>query len=392
MELHGGYRHRASEKTGRPVEEWLDFSANINPFGMPKSIKNAMIQAMEELIHYPDPDCLALTKALAQFEQVKEERIFCGNGGADVLYRYLMTQNPKKVLIPVPTFVEYEEVLKNQYPDEVLITDYGQESSDEQQETMDSKSYKREIVHYSMAQWEEKDGFYPEWGKHHLELTEEVLQVIDSSYDLMILCSPNNPTGKVIEQTLLKDIVECTKKHHVALLLDLSFSDFLEEKNEAIEEYLKGQSHVMLLHSFTKMYGMPGIRIGYGVLGLGMNAESLKTKGPSWTVNHLAQIAGLTALKETEFVKKTVDYVAKERQSMEKKLEDMGYLVVKGKANYILFQKRGDTTLHKRMLQRGILIRSCQNYAGLGEDYYRIAIKNSEQNKILIEQLKEERL
>ena len=123
-----------------------------------------------------------------------------------------------------------------------------------------------------------------------------------------------------------------------------------------------------------------------------MNAESLKTKGPSWTVNHLAQIAGLTALKETEFVKKTVAYVAKERQSMEKQLEDMGYLVVKGKANYILFQKRGDTTLHKRMLQRGILIRSCQNYAGLGEDYYRIAIKNSEQNKILIEQLKEERL
>lgn len=392
MELHGGYRHRASEKTGRPVEEWLDFSANINPFGMPKSIKNAMIQAMEELIHYPDPDCLALTKALAQFEQVKEERIFCGNGGADVLYRYLMAQNPKKVLIPVPTFVEYEEVLKNQYPDEVLITEYGQESLEEQQETTDGKSYKREIVHYSMAQWEEKDGFYPEWGKHHLELTEEVLQVIDSSYDLMILCSPNNPTGKVIEQTLLKDIVECTKKHHVALLLDLSFSDFLEEKNEAIEEYLKGQSHVMLLHSFTKMYGMPGIRIGYGVLGLGMNAESLKTKGPSWTVNHLAQIAGLTALKETEFVKKTVDYVAKERQIMEKQLEDMGYFVVKGKANYILFQKRGDTTLHKRMLQRGILIRSCQNYAGLGEDYYRIAIKNSEQNKILIEQLKEERL
>lgn len=371
MELHGGYRHKASKDTGIPMEQWLDFSANINPLGIPERIQRVMIQQIEQLIHYPDPDCLALTKALAEKEGVEEERIYCGNGGADVIYRYFTSLNPKKVLIPVPTFVEYEEVLNNQYPDEVITTTYGNE------EKRDISDYKREIVHYEMKATD-------------FILTSDILDVMNPSYDCMVVCSPNNPTGKVIEPSLLKQIVQRAKQYNIQLLLDFSFSDFLEERDLQLECYLKEQPHVTILHSFTKMYAIPGIRIGYAVVPDKNRKEQLRKKGSSWNVNHFAQVAALACLQETTFAKETVAYIKKERQWMQQQLKELGYLVIKGEANYILFQKKGDTTLQKRMITHGILIRSCQNYAGLTDDYYRVAVKKEEENKQLLRALKEE--
>ena len=375
MELHGGYRHRASEQTGKPVEEWLDFSANINPFGMPDGMKEAMIKGMEELVHYPDPECRELTKAVANYERVEEERIYCGNGGADVLYRYIAAIDPKKILLPVPTFVEYEEILEHIEPQlKRSSIFYGKERESSCSDWKQGE--KRELVSYYM--------------NDSLELTEKFLDCMDSSYDLLILCSPNNPTGKVIEEALLHQIVEKAKEKEIYLLLDLSFSEFLSDQNETFLAYLKQQPHVTIVHSFTKMYGMPGIRIGYGVLGTSCFKEQMKKKGPTWSVNHLAQIAGLYALKQEDFVQKTVAYIERERDWLIKQLKSMGLFVIEGKANYILFQKKGDKTLDQRLLQKGILIRNCSNYRNLSKDYYRVAVKKREENERLIHRLQEE--
>lgn len=388
MELHGGYRHKASQETGFPVDQWLDFSANINPFGIPEGIKRAMEEGMEELIHYPDPDCLALTKALAKWEQVEEERIFCGNGGADVLYRYLTALSPKKVCIPVPTFVEYEEVLKNHWHHQYEVTFIKAGRNDKRE----SHSYgeQPELVFYSMEQVERKENGTMRWKSEHLTLTETFLDCLDDSYDLLILCSPNNPTGKVISSKLLNQIVEKTREYDIKLLLDLSFLDFVSEKDIDSVVQLKKESHVTILRSFTKMYGIPGIRLGYGILESGMTKERMKQQGPSWSVNHLAQKAGIAALVEEEFVKKTVQYIKEERTFLIEQLEEMGLTVLHGEANYILFQKQGDENLHERIQKRGILIRSCQNYQGLTKDYYRIGIKKREENEKLLKALREE--
>lgn len=376
VELHGGYRHQASLETGIPVEQWIDFSANINPLGIPKGLKQVMKQEIEALIHYPDPNCLELTKALAQWEEVEETRIFCGNGGADVLYRYLTALSPKKVCIPVPTFVEYEEVLKNHWNHqyEVIWKDKTDQEHDREQE----KGEKPELILYRMEQSE------------NFVLTEQFLDCLDESYDLIILCSPNNPTGKVISTPLLQKVIKRAKECHSKVLLDLSFLDFVSERDFSYEKELKKEEHVTILHSFTKMYGIPGIRLGYAILENGMTKEEMQRHGASWSVNHLAQKVGIAALREEEFVKKTLIYIKEERKFLIGELEKRGFFVVHGEANYIFFQKKGDTTLHERLKQKGILIRSCQNYRGLSSDYYRIGIKTRKENERLLNVLREE--
>lgn len=362
MELHGGYRHKASEETGRDVKEWIDFSANINPFGMPDKIKEAIKNEIEFCTHYPDPSCTELIREIAKIEDVEEERVFCGNGGADVLYRYLSHKNPKKILLPVPTFVEYEFLLKN---------------SDEN----------REIHYYFMKQCEDKDrsGFK----ENHLTIGEDFLDCLKPSFDLLILCSPNNPTGHTIKPDLLEKIVGRTKQFGIDLLLDFSFIDFVQERDWKLEQWLKEQPHVTILHSFTKMYGIAGLRLGYAVLEKRMNQKQLEKYGSTWSVNHLAQIAGIVALKENGWIEKTIAYIEQEKIFLEEELEKLGIFYMHGSANYILFQKKEDITLDRRLMERGILIRNCQNYIGLSADYYRIAIRTHKENEYLIEQLKE---
>ena len=389
MELHGGYRHKASMETGIPICEWLDFSANINPFGMPKRLKETIQREIEELIHYPDPDCMELTSALSEVEEVAKERIFCGNGGADVLYRYITALSPRKVCLPVPAFVEYEEILQNHWKNQYKTTMIRK---GEEKKELETQGDMPELVLYSMEQWEKTEDGNVFWKPDHLALTEQFLQCLNSSYDLLILCSPNNPTRLVIPSDLLRKIVQKTKDANIELLLDLSFLDFVLDADKALEKELKQYSHVTILRSFTKMYGVPGVRLGYGVLGAKVTKEAMKQQGASWSVNHFAQKVGVVGLKETEFVKKTVDYVEKERCFMMNQLRQMGMSVIEGKANYLLFQRQGDKNLHKRLLKRGILIRSCQNYQGLTADYYRIGIKQREENNKLLEALKEELL
>ena len=362
MELHGGYRHKASEETGRDVKEWIDFSANINPLGMPDKMKEAIKNEIEFCTHYPDPSCTKLIKAIAKKEEVEEERIFCGNGGADVLYRYLSYKNPQKILLPVPTFVEYEFLLTN-------------------------GDNKREIHYYYMKQWENEDK--SGWRERHLTIEEDILDYIQPKFDMIILCSPNNPTGRVIQPELLEKIVYRTKQYGIDVLLDFSFIDFVKERDYKIEQCLKEQSHVTILHSFTKMYGIAGLRLGYAILEQRMNPKMLEHYGSTWSVNHLAQVSGFTALQEEGWIEKTIAYVEQEKSFLEEELEKMGIFYIHGSANYILFQKKGDMSLDKRLMERGILIRNCQNYVGLSGDYYRIAIRTHKENEYLIEQLKE---
>lgn len=349
MERHGGYRHKATKQTGIPIEEWLDFSANINPFGVPKAVRQAMEQALNQVMHYPDPDCTELRKAIAKHERVKEERIFCGNGGADVIYRYLQKQKPRKVLIPVPTFVEYEEILQN------LNTE--------------------QICYYKMDKT--------------FTIKENFLEELNAELDLVILCSPNNPTGKQIEETLLYQIVEKAKQFGIKVLMDCSFLDFVEDKREKLYEFLKQSSNVTIVQSFTKMYAIAGIRLGYAILEKEMKREDMAQQGASWSVNHLAQVAGVAALKEKKFVQETVQYVAKERKFLYAELQKLGFFVVESEVNYLLFQVKKEIDLQKVLQERGILIRDCRNYQNLSKGYYRIAVRNHEENERLVQCLKE---
>ena len=220
---HGGNIYKKAKELGIPESSILDFSANISPLGTPKGIKEAIVNAVDGVINYPDPECVELTDAIAKFDGVKKEHILCGNGGADLLFRIALALKPKKVLLPVPAFVEYEEAFA--------------------------------------AAGAKMDYFYLE---KDFKVKENLLDAMKEEHDIIVICNPNNPTGLLVEKDLLLRIVEKAKNLNIKVLLDECFLEIYPKEQEYT---LKGQleqfPNLMILKSFTKLYAIPGVRLGY---------------------------------------------------------------------------------------------------------------------------------
>ncbi len=327
----------------------LDFSANINPFGMPYAVKKAAECAIANCIHYPDTYCRELTKGISIKEEIKEEHILCGNGAADLIFRFVLAKSPKKALLLAPSFSEYEAALH----------------------TINCH------IHYHILQ--EEYGYC---------LTEQFLNEITQQTDVVILCNPNNPTGILIEKELLYKIVCQCHKTNTFLFLDECFLDFMaNEKEISLKQQIHYNKNIMILKAFTKMYGMAGLRLGYCICSDTTLIQKMRFVSQSWAVSIPAQAAGVAALNETEFVKKTIELIQQEKQYLLSELKNIGIYCYTPSANYIFF--KAERGYYEMLLKKGILIRSCHNYKGLCHGYYRIAIKTHEQNKILIEALKE---
>ena len=209
---------------------------------------------------------------------------------------------------------------------------------------------------------------------------------------MMFLCTPNNPTGILPDPQLLKRIAERTARTGTRLVVDESFLEFVrDEKTRSMISKLESWPHVVVLRSFTKMYAIPGIRLGYAVSADTGFLKKVAEAGQTWPVNAIAASAGLAALKEQAFVEKTIAYVERERQWMKAELEQLGAQVWDGQANYLLFRLPGCTDLYERLLKYQIVVRRCCNYCGLTEEYYRVAVKRHDQNELLIRSMKQER-
>lgn len=346
--LHGGniYDEDLQQLHKEKDAGLLDFSANINPLGMPDSVKEAVIGALEQSQHYPDPLCRKLRRALAAEYGLPEEYFICGNGGADLIYRLVYAVRPKKALLTAPAFAEYEEALRQ---------------------------VGTEIAYYRM--------------KEDYQVGEDILDQMDASVDVMFLCNPNNPTGLLIPYALLLKILARTEACGMLLVLDECFLDFTGQEEQSLIPYAQESGHLFILKSFTKMYAMPGIRLGYGI---SRNEELLKrmeSAGQCWGVSVLASEAGIAALKEKDYKQKAIELVQKERAFLKEELEKMGMKVWDGQADYLFFQASGVHDLYERLLPYGILIRRCGNYRGLDDTYYRIAVKDHAANQSLLEAL-----
>lgn len=347
MNTHGGDVYGVSEALGIAVEDCIDFSANINPLGIPATVKKAMADAIARSIHYPDPECRRLTEALAKKHRVKQGFILCGNGGADILYRIVYAAKPKRALLPAPTFLAYEEALKQ---------------------------VGAEIDYYRM------DG--------QLQVREDILERITKETDLLFLCTPNNPTGLLIPVELLEEIVKRAAKTGTRVVLDECFMDFVaEDRRSSMMEAISQYPNLVIVKSFTKLYAIPGIRLGYGVSSDAAFLQRLREAGQTWPVNSIALAAGVAALQETQFARDTVAYVRQEREWLSSELKRLGLHVYDGQADYLLFRAPGQRELYEKLLVHGIIIRRCCNYENLTEEHYRIAVKRQEENVILIQRL-----
>jgi len=335
-EQHGG------NIFANPVQ--YDFSANLNPLGLPESVRQAVFDHSDLWEHYPDPYCTDLRKAISESENYPAEKIVCGNGADDLLYRIVQAFRPEKALICAPTFGEYRKALTE---NQCSITEYL---------------------------LDEKNNFL---------LTESFLNALTPNIDMLILCHPNNPTGKCIPMELLRKIAKICNKNKILFLCDECFLDFVPD-SISIRNFM--HENIIILKAFTKLYAMAGLRLGYVLTGSPEYARKIQQTGQFWSVSAPAQTVGISALKEKNYLEKTLKLIQQEREFLQDSLDELKIKYYPSDANFILF--RAEPDLKSKLLSEKILIRECSNYTGLDDTYYRIAVRNHEENQVLISALR----
>ena len=350
MEIHGADIYTASLISGLNENDIIDFSSNINPLGIPRDVASAAVNSIVHADRYPDINSRKLIDALSEYENVPKEFIFVSNGAAESIYRISAFLKPKEGLVTAPAFSDYEKSM------EAVGTN---------------------ISYYCLKE------------DNSFKIEEDILNSINEKTDIAFICNPNNPTGQLTEKSILEKMLIKLKERNAFLAVDECFLDFAENSEScSMVDLLDKYDNLIVIKAFTKIFAIPGIRLGYCMSSNKELIYKLKSIGAPWNVSTIAQAAGIAAVKENEYIKRTVDYVKEQRNYLFDELKKLGIKAFESHANYILF-KTDIPGFKEQMLNRKILIRSCSNYVNLSGEYYRIAVKTSEENKIFIEKLKE---
>lgn len=337
---HGG------DRGGRNIK--LDFSVNTNPLGPPEAVRRAVVESADLLDQYPDPHCRALVKALSAHEGVAQRHILCGSGAAELIYAYCAAAKPRRALELAPTFSEYASAL--------------------------------EAAGCPVERWRlrAEDGF---------ALKEDFLaQLAAGDWDAVFLCNPNNPTGRPIDPALLEEICRLCRRRGVRLFLDECFLD-LSEGGQSMKRLLEDVPELFLLRAFTKTYAMAALRLGYCLSADRALLAAMSRAVQPWNVSIPAQLAGAAALGEEGYLERARQLIREERAYLAAELEKSGLAPCPSQANYLLFYSA--RALREPLLEKGILIRDCSNYQGLGPGWYRVAVRTHEENRALLEALRE---
>lgn len=344
--LHGGNTREHAQKLGIDEAELLDFSANINPLGMPASLKSAICSSLEIAERYPDPSYCELHQALAQHHQRESWQIIAGNGATELIFAIISILQPQKTLLLTPSFAEYRRALEKQ---------------------------RSTIIEYQL---DEQNNFCAD---------DKLLDAITHDIDCMFICSPNNPTGQLIDPILLTNIVERCQRHHVSLIVDEAFLDFAGDQYSLIP-HLNDYTHVFVLRSLTKFFAIPGLRLGYLLNANPEVMQQLRKQQEPWTINAFAELAGKIILSDSQYIADSHQWLAEQQPDLFNALSKFPQLkVYPPSANYIFFRcLRPELNLQPLLLEQRILIRSCANYPGLTSGYYRVAVKDKQANDKLI--------
>lgn len=355
IHIHGGNITLASKKYGLSKEKIIDFSANINPLGPSKKILEAITNNLGAIINYPDPDCTELRELLADYLGIDRDQLLMGNGAAELIYLLVRNTGCKKALIPVPTFCEYGLAVLSQGG---------------------------EVFTVKML---EEEGF---------SLPVEGIINLIPHVDLLFICNPNNPTGRLVERAAIEQILEHAAKHGALVVIDEAFMDFVQQRARySIMTTVGSNANLAVLYSLTKFFGIPGLRLGAIAAPRDIIKRMDAAKDP-WNVNTLAQVAGIAGLNDQEHMERTNTLVQRERAYLFEELQSIpGLRPLPGAANFILLNVSDSglksSELTELLGRRGILVRDCNGFSGLAGRYIRVAVKNRPENEILLGTIKD---
>lgn len=337
--MHGGDVEGYRRKYGR---EPFDLSTNVSPLGIPERVLNAAKAAVDHSGGYPDGNCGRLKAALSERYGISEEDILCFPGAADIIFRLAAVYRNTKALVVVPAFTEYERALN---------------------------FFDCETAAYCLK----KENGFLMTGNDACSIIEEIEQGIRIAF----IGQPANPSGRVTDISFLERIACACDRSGTLLVIDECFLDFVKD-HESFSLLQKLKDHrLVLIRSFTKMYAMAGLRIGYCFLGRDVPEEKLREAGQPWPVSNVSEAAAIAALGEDSYTDEVRRMVERQREYIKTELEKRGCMVIPSETNYLLFY-HSDHDLFRISAGEGILIRDCSDYTGLGRGWYRIAVTDDD--------------
>lgn len=351
MAVHGGNTEEIARKYKLNSKEIIDFSANINPIGLNENVKTAMINAIDKVAKYPDITYFDLKNSIGEFEKIDISNITLGNGAAEVIFNIVRALSPRKALLPAPTFSEYEEA---------IISVNG------------------EIEYYKLK--EDND----------FNLDYEFINRIKEGVDIIFICNPNNPTGCLTTKKFIKKVLDKALITNTTVVIDESFLDFVKPNELYLSnDLLMDYKNLIIVKSLTKFFAIPGARIGYGLCSNNKIINEVNKVIVPWSVNVIASEAIIQGLKEKDYIEESIVYVKNEKEYLYSALKEINTLkVLAPSVNFIMFKLLIDLDLKSELIKRKILIRSCDNYIGLNNKFYRVAVRTREENDKLISELK----
>ncbi len=357
---HGGNINKVAREYGHQPESIVDFSANINFLGPPDFIKTEIQNNIGWIKNYPEPQAIGLKNKIASEFGLSRNQVIVGNGAVELLYKLTEVLKPKRVMIVDPTFSEYE---------------------------LASRAAGAEILNYKLNRTEE------------FNFTREKLNQLINKFaniDMLFLCNPNNPTGKLLSQQQINEILAEAAGKNVFLVIDEAFIDFLENKEDyTVIQQLKTYNNLFILRSLTKIYAIPGLRLGFALTNPDL-VKKLENSRDPWSINYFAQLACKEIFteiaKRDQYLTETISKLAKEKDYLYQQLNKLeGFKVYQPTANYIFIDlnnsRFSSMELTDYLAGKAIMIRNCNTYQGLDDNYIRVAIKSRTDNRRLIETL-----
>ncbi|WP_305041330.1 threonine-phosphate decarboxylase CobD [Geoalkalibacter sp.] len=347
---HGGNVLQTARELGLSPEAILDFSASINPHGVPQGVLAAIRASLARIQHYPEIDGGSLREALAAHHRLPAEHFLPGSGSTELIYLLPRVLRPRRALLVAPCFSEYERSLSQ-------------------------VGCAVEFLPLSPA-----DGFSFD--------PQRLLNRLEPDTDLILIANPANPTGRATPPEALLDLAARVREQAL-VLIDEAFVDFCPE--HSLLPYLGKERNLFVLRSLTKFYAIPGLRAGY-LAGPPRTVARLAQAREPWTLSTPALAAAHACLAEEAFRRQTWELIPQWREQLQRGLEELGLRVFSSSANYLL-ARLGEgapsaTQVSAGLREKGILLRDCSNFPGLDQRYVRAAVRLPDENRRLLAALR----
>jgi threonine-phosphate decarboxylase len=348
---HGGQLRQIAARYGIPVEQLLDFSANINPAGPPSLVLTAIRNALENpstLAKYPDLELIELKQTIAKYAGVEPENIAVANGFVPLLEAALRSLKIRRCLLPVPSFSEYRNALENA---SVFVTPYHLSSDEDFRYAPDT------ILN----------------------------TLLEYSCDAILLANPQNPSGVICDADSMQRLVKMAAQHSVTVLLDEAFIDYCPAMS--LTQWSIQQTNVIVFRSVTKFFALPGLRVAYAT-SHPSHIYAMDGFIAPWPITAFASDAVCSALKDEPYAEESRVANDRRRFTLEQELVRLKIATYPSSANFLLLRFSAEvevSQLWERMIvEEKTVLRSCANFEGLAAGHLRIAVRSEQENVRLI--------